>query len=161
MARSASQVHIRIIQVSSLVVESGHTQHQLRQLPVSMRAWASFQLILRIIMYLTALTTHSPIVCHAHSPLPIIPPLFPALLPPPCFSLRQHCQSYFMQYKRELCTGYENVNGGKSKKMSMSCVRETRTSRKRAEDVLCVCVGVQRRGGGGDVSLGSFIYYFC
>lgn len=125
VARSASQVHIRIIQVSSLVVESGHTQ----QLPVSMRASASFQLILRIIMYLTALTTHSPIVCHAHTPLPIIPPLFPSALLPlfHCFSLRQHCQSYFMQYKRELCTGYENVNGGKSKKMSMSCVRETRT----------------------------------
>lgn len=122
VARTASQVHIRIIQVSSLVVESGHT----RQLPVSMRASASFQLILRIIMYLTALTTHSPIVCHAHTPLPIIPsPLLPSS--PHCFSLRQHCQSYFMQYKRELCTGYENVNGGKSKKMSMSCVRETRT----------------------------------
>lgn len=78
VARTASQVHIRIIQVSSLVVESGHT----RKLPVSMRASASFQLILRIIMYLTALTTHSPIVCHAHTPLPIIPfPVLPSSLP--------------------------------------------------------------------------------
>lgn len=58
-------------------------------------------------MYLTALTTHSPIVCHAHCPLL----LFPSPSTPP-YTLLQHYQSYFMQYKRELCTVYENVNGG-------------------------------------------------